>query len=81
VRQDNDPGDPTAEAAALAERERILNSEYDEELGQKIDHALERIQEGTYGVSEVSGRPIPVERLEAMAWATTLPDEEPIEDA
>jgi DnaK suppressor protein len=81
VRQDDDPGDYTDDAAALAERERfIVENEYDTELIGKIDHALDRGREGTYGVSEVSGRPIPVERLEAVPWATTLPDEEPIED-
>jgi RNA polymerase-binding transcription factor DksA len=81
VRQDDDQADYTDDAAALAERERLLNENaYDTELLEKIDHALERVGEGTYGVSEVSGGRIPVERLEAVPWATTLPDEEPIED-
>lgn len=81
VRQDDDPGDYTDDAAALAERERfIVENEYDAELAEKIDHALDRVREGGYGVSEVSGRPIPVERLEAVPWATTLADEEPAED-
>lgn len=43
---------------------------------QEIKDALERIDTGTYGVSEVSGKPIPVERLEAMPTAKTLVDEE-----
>jgi RNA polymerase-binding protein DksA len=82
VRQDDDdPGDHADDAAALAERERLLNeSDYDSELLERIDHALDRLREGTYGVSEVSGTRIPVERLEAVPWATTLPGEEPIED-
>ena len=41
----------------------------------QIDGALERIKAGTYGVSEVSGKPIPLERLEALPYATTLVDE------
>lgn len=41
----------------------------------QIDKALARIAEGTYGVSEVSGKPIPIERLEALPYATTLVDE------
>ena len=45
-----------------------------------IDAALKRIEEGTYGISEVSGRPIPMERLEAVPWATTLVDEDPPDD-
>jgi RNA polymerase-binding protein DksA len=81
VREDDEVGDYTDDAAALAERERILNEyDYDSELLGKIDHALERIQDGTYGVSEVSGRPIPFERLEAVPWATTLADEEPADN-
>jgi RNA polymerase-binding transcription factor DksA len=36
---------------------------------------LSRIKDGTYGVSEVSGKPIPKERLEAVPYATTLVDE------
>ena len=81
VRQDDDQADYTDDAAALAERERLLNENaYDTELLEKIDHALERVGEGTYGVSEVSGGRISVERLEAVPWATTLPDEAPIED-
>ena len=44
----------------------------------EIDHALERISEGTYGLSEVSGKPIPVERLEAIPTATTLVEEQPL---
>ncbi len=38
----------------------------------EIENALRRIAEGTYGYSEVSGKPIPVERLEALPTATTL---------
>jgi RNA polymerase-binding protein DksA len=41
----------------------------------QIERALARIDEGTYGFSEVSGKPIPIERLEALPSATTLVDE------
>ena len=41
----------------------------------EIDKALLRIEEGTYGVSEVSGKAIPMERLEAVPYAVTLVDE------
>jgi RNA polymerase-binding transcription factor DksA len=43
----------------------------------RVDRALARIVDGTYGVSEVSGKPIPRERLEALPSATTLVDETP----
>jgi DnaK suppressor protein len=44
---------------------------------ERIDRALARIAEGTYGLSEVSGKPIPRARLDALPTATTLVDEEP----
>jgi DnaK suppressor protein len=43
----------------------------------QIERALRRMDEGTYGWSEVSGEPIPLERLEALPWATTNVDEAP----
>lgn len=36
----------------------------------EVDAALERMATGTYGVCEVCGRPIGVERLEALPGAT-----------
>ena len=34
-----------------------------------IDRALERIDEGTYGICANCGKPIQAERLEALPWA------------
>jgi len=75
---DPDPGDLGDEAQSIDEREQAIddNSDDREQLG-RIDRALSRINMGTYGVSEVSGKPIPIERLEALPTATTLVDEEP----
>jgi RNA polymerase-binding protein DksA len=39
-----------------------------------IDAALQRIEEGTYGVCTSRGEQIPVERLEALPWATLCID-------
>jgi DnaK suppressor protein len=50
---------------------RIGLSEADERMLEQIDHALERLELGTYGVSEVTGDPIPLARLEVVPWATT----------
>ena len=36
---------------------------------EEIDHALTKFDLGTYGICEVSGEPIPEERLEAIPWA------------
>lgn len=37
---------------------------------RQIDRALEKIQEGTYGICDISGEPIPIKRLEAIPYAT-----------
>jgi DnaK suppressor protein len=42
---------------------------------EQIDRALRKIADGTYGVSDVSGKPIPKDRLEAVPEATTLAGE------
>lgn len=36
---------------------------------QKIDAALERIDKGTYGTCQATGKPITIARLEARPWA------------
>ena len=40
--------------------------------GFYLDWFMERIRQGTYGYSEVSGTPIPRERLEAIPETTVL---------
>ena len=39
---------------------------------EEIDAALNRMKNGEYGYSLVSGNPIPKERLKALPWATEL---------
>jgi len=41
-----------------------------------VNRALEKIEEGTYGLSDASGKPIPRERLEAVPEAVCTLDEE-----
>jgi DnaK suppressor protein len=44
---------------------------------ERVDRALQKIAEGTYGLSDRSGEPIPRERLEAVPEALyTLSEEE-----
>jgi DnaK suppressor protein len=43
---------------------------------QQVDRALEKLKEGTYGLSDMSGKPIPAERLEAAPEAIYTVDEE-----
>ncbi len=52
------------------ERERDLAlSAQARQAVEEIDHALAKFDLGTYGICEISGEPIPVERLEAIPWA------------
>jgi DnaK suppressor protein len=44
---------------------------------EAIERAEARIGDGTYGVSVVSGDPIPDERLDAIPWADRNVGEEP----
>jgi RNA polymerase-binding transcription factor len=43
----------------------------------EIAEAEKRLDDGSYGKSVVSGKPIPDGRLEAIPWADRLVDEEP----
>ena len=38
---------------------------------RQIERALEKIQDGTYGICDISGEEIPKARLEAMPYAAT----------
>jgi DnaK suppressor protein len=50
----------------------------------QIERALQKIEDGTYGLSDISGEPIPRERLEAMPEAvqtvSELSQAEPADD-
>jgi len=41
----------------------------DQDAIYEIDEALKRVQKGTYGTCELTGRPIPKARLDAIPWA------------
>jgi RNA polymerase-binding transcription factor DksA len=51
--------------------DRVLSTQARQTI-LEIDAALAKIEEGTYGYSEVSGMPIPRERLEAIPETTVL---------
>ena len=80
--EDLDPGDvqfddESGEGDSLVvERERDLAlSAQARQMIADIDAALERIAEGTYGFSTISGKAIPKDRLRAIPWATELVEE------
>jgi RNA polymerase-binding transcription factor DksA len=76
VREESGVGDSGDAATRLND----LEIEADEDAVDRvtlaqIQRALGRIEDGTYGTSELSGKPIPKARLEAVPYATTLVEE------
>ena len=51
-----------------------------EHVLQRIDRALGRIEDGSYGTCERCGKQIPEERLAARPWATLCIDDQQKED-
>jgi DnaK suppressor protein len=66
------------DAQALAQSEVDENVDaVEEQRLRAIERALAKIDEGTYGLSDLSGEPIPTVRLEAMPEAAlTIQEEE-----
>jgi DnaK suppressor protein len=68
----NDPGDAADVAEEQVERStRNTLSESERAQLAKVNRALSKLADGTYGLSDVTGDPIPLPRLEALPWATT----------
>jgi len=66
--QANDLEQASTDSALVEDLRRVL---------EEIDRAEQRIEDGTYGKSVISGEPIPDGRLEAIPWADRNVDEEP----
>jgi DnaK suppressor protein len=82
VREESGVGDSGDQSIRLSD----LDVEADEDAVDRdtlaqIERALRRIEDGTYGVSEFSGKPIPFARLEAVPYAARLVEEPPPEPA
>ena len=76
VREESGVGDSGDDATRLNDLEvEADEDEVDRVTLARIQRALDRIDDGTYGVSEFSGKPIPKGRLEAVPYATTLVEE------
>lgn len=64
----NHPADGGTE---LYEQEQRLTVEQaSREILMQVEHALERLNTGAYGVCEICGEPIAPERLEALPYTT-----------
>jgi DnaK suppressor protein len=69
---DRSPDPGSAEAGSMKfEYEKELSIEKNlEDLLHKVEHALARVERGTYGICESCGESIPVARLEVLPYAT-----------
>jgi RNA polymerase-binding protein DksA len=57
-------------ASAMMDKEMDLSVEDEiEDLLAAVDHALQKIEDGTYGICDMSGEAIPTSRLELIPWA------------
>lgn len=68
LQQSGDEIDAALDAAQDELSSRLAEVE-SRELAQ-IENALERIRSGSYGVCEITGKPIPMARLRALPYAT-----------
>ncbi len=74
---DVDTNDPADEASNLFDRDRYRATiENADRILGKIARALQKMEEGTYGLSDVDGTPIPLPRLEALPYALTTVEQE-----
>ena len=70
------PDPMTAEGGSMAfEYEKELSIDQNSaDLLVKVEHALDRLDQGEYGDCEACGKPIPVARLEALPYVTLCVD-------
>jgi DnaK suppressor protein len=71
-----DPGNAEASSMKLEYAKELSIEQNTLDLLSKVTHALERVAAGTYGICEVCGNAIPVERLDVLPYSTLC-----IEDA
>jgi RNA polymerase-binding transcription factor DksA len=82
VREESGVGDSGDQSTRLHDLDVEADEDaIDRDLLAQVERALRRIEDGTYGVSEFSGKPIPKARLEAVPYAARLVDEPPAEPA
>ncbi|KAA9004159.1 conjugal transfer protein TraR [Paenibacillus spiritus] len=75
---DNHPADVGTETFERS-RDLAINENLIRERSE-IDAALERMDEGTYGICQASGEEIPFERLEAIPWTAYTVEHTPVRE-
>jgi RNA polymerase-binding protein DksA len=81
-RDERQPDPMDAASQETDEGEELTLGASERRLLEEIDHALAKMADQTYGISEESGEPIPYARLEAIPWARySVEEEEQLEQA
>ncbi len=70
-----DPGNAEASSNKLEYAKELSIEQNSVDLLGKVDWALQKIEDGTYGLCEVCGKPIPLARLDALPYATLCVDD------
>jgi len=70
-----EPAEEQADTHKVTELDEALAESLREELAA-IERAEQRLAEGTYGLSVLSGEPIPDARLEAVPWVERTIEEQ-----
>lgn len=65
-----EPGNAEASSMKLEYAKELSIEQNTLDLIGKVDHALKRIDAGEYGICEVCGKAIPIERLNVLPYAT-----------
>lgn len=71
---ENHPADAGTELQMREQDDALIRNA--QEILSQINRAFEKIDEGTYGLSDRSQQPIPKERLEVLPYATLTADEQ-----
>jgi RNA polymerase-binding protein DksA len=65
-----DPGNAEASSMKLEYAKELSIEQNTLDLLNKVNRALERVADGSYGICEVCGNAIPVERLDVLPYST-----------
>ena len=72
------PESPDVGSDVFAQEVSLVEQDFLQYELKEVEKALKLMEEGRYGYSVASGRPIPIERLEAIPWADRLVEEEAV---
>lgn len=67
--------EPDVASDVFEQEQTLLEQDYLRYNLREVEKALQRVKQGNYGLSVISGKPIPLARLKALPWASCLVEE------